>query len=384
MRLGAKRTILGAVGTLGVSLLGVTLAGGQTAPVQRQPMAEEVFKNVHVLKGIPVDEFMGTMGIFSAALGMSCEDCHAADDRNWDNYAKDTSVRKLMARRMVLMTNAINRDQFPGQQMVTCYTCHRGSAKPKMTPTLAALYGEPLPEEPDDVILPSKTAPPADPILDKYLQAIGGAQRAAALTSYVAKGTALGYGPEGERPIEVYAKAPAQRTAIIHTSNGDSTTTFDGSAGWVAAPLRPVPVVSLTKHELEGAKLEATLAFPSTIKQALTGWRVGAPTTIDGRKVQVVQGNSPGGALATLYFDDESGLLVRLVRYSNSAVGRLPTQVDYADYRDVAGVKIPYQWTLTWLGGREQVTLSEVQPNVAVDAARFARPAPPVSPVAQR
>src|SRR2546425_8329081 len=75
---------------------------------QKPQMAEDVFKNVQVLKGIPVDEFMGTMGVFSAALGMSCEDCHASNDTKWENYALDTSPKKLMARRMIQMVGAIN------------------------------------------------------------------------------------------------------------------------------------------------------------------------------------------------------------------------------------------------------------------------------------
>src|SRR6266545_6369518 len=88
---------------------GVWAAGqaGQPAPSQRAPLAEEVFKNVQVLRGIPVNEFMGTMGIFSAALGMSCEDCHRSGDSSWANYAAD-SPRKQMARAMVTMMAAIN------------------------------------------------------------------------------------------------------------------------------------------------------------------------------------------------------------------------------------------------------------------------------------
>src|SRR6185295_4849680 len=89
---------------------------------ERPPMAETVFKNVQVLKGIPVDEFMSTMGVFSAALGMSCEDCHASNDSKWENYALDTSPRKRTARRMVQMVTTINKDNFGGRQMVTCWS----------------------------------------------------------------------------------------------------------------------------------------------------------------------------------------------------------------------------------------------------------------------
>ncbi len=362
-----------------VCVLGARLASGQTAPEPKPPMAEEVFKNVQVLKGIPVNEFMSTMGVFSAALGMSCEDCHAANDSKWENYALDTSERKRTARRMIGMMSAINKGYFGGRQVVTCYSCHRGSDHPKVTASLVNLYGGGPPEEPDDLVAQAPGAPSADQIFDKYLQALGGAQRLAALTSFAAKGTSTGYGPEGKRPVEIYAKAPRQRTTIIHTDNGDNTTACDGRAGWIAAPLRPVPVVPLTGTDLEGAKLDAEMSFPERIKQALGQWRVGRPATIDDREVQVVQGASAGGALATFYFDGESGLLVRLVRYASSPVGRVPTQIDYSDYREVSGVKMPFKWTVTWLDGRENFELSEVQANVPIDAAKFVKPAPPAA-----
>jgi hypothetical protein len=377
MKVGSNRTILLVIGTTIVWVLGVVLTGGQAA--QEKPlMAEDVFKNVQVLRGIPVDQFMETMGIFSASLGMSCEDCHAADDTNWENYAKDISPRKQRAREMVLMVNAINKDNFQGRRVVGCYSCHGGGDRPKLTPSLATLYGVPPPEEVDGIFPQAPGAPPADQILDKYLQALGGTQRLAKLTSFVAKGTSAGYGPENEkRPVEIYARATGQRTTIIHTGSGDATSTFDGRAAWVAAPHRPVPVLALTGHELDAAKLNAGLSFPAQIKQALNGWHVGFPATINDRRAVPVQGTSAAGAIATMYFDEETGLLVRLVHFADSPVGRSPTQIDYADYRDVAGVKMPFRWTVTWLDGRETFELSGVQPNVAIDAARFAKPAPP-------
>jgi photosynthetic reaction center cytochrome c subunit len=356
-------------------LTSVVLTSGQTAPAG-PPMAEQVFKNVQVLKGIPVNEFMGTMGVFSAALGMSCEDCHAAGDADWSVYAKD-SPRKQMARVMVTMMATINKTHFRGRQVVTCYTCHRGSARPRNTADLAELYGTPPGVDPNGVFEQAPNAPSADQVLDKYIQAIGGAQRAAALKSYVARGTSSGYGPENEpRPVEIYAR-PGQRTTIIHTSAGDSTTTFDGKGGWIAAPFRPVAVLALSDQDLDGLKLDADLAFPGGIKQTLTKWRVGLPTVIDDREMQVVQGTTARGATGTLYFDMETGLLRRHVRYVDSPVGRLPTQTDYEEYREVAGVKMPVRWTVTWLDGRDAFEIKDVQPNVTIDAVRFARPSAP-------
>jgi photosynthetic reaction center cytochrome c subunit len=376
MKLGSRTILFAALTTL-VWLIGVALAAGQAVPPAKAPMAEDVFKNILVLKGIPADEFMGTMSAFSAALGESCETCHDGSG-GWPSYALDTVPRKRTARRMVTMMAAINQANFGGRQVVTCFTCHRGSNRPRATPSLAEVYGEAPPEGPDEGLRPAPDAPSPDQVLDKYVQAIGGASRLASLTSFVAKGTSGGYGPEGDkRPVEIFAKAPGQQTTIIHTLDGDSTTTFDGRAGWIAAPHRPVPVLGLTGGQLDGAKLDAQLSFPGQIKQAFGGWRAGAVTTINDRPSQVLQGTSPGGTLANLYFDRESGLLVRLVRFAPSKVGRLPTQIDYADYRDVAGVKLPFRWTVTWLSGVDSYELTEVRPNVPIDAAKFGKPAPP-------
>ena len=68
---------------------------------------------------------------------------------------------------------------------------------------------------------------------------------------------------------------------------------------------------------------------------------MGVPAEIEEREVQVLQGTSAGEAFATFYFDSESGLLVRQLRYADSPVGRMPTQIDYSDYREIAGVKMP-------------------------------------------
>jgi photosynthetic reaction center cytochrome c subunit len=378
MIVGSRRLILGAMGTMSGWLVAVALAGGQTGSEQKPPMAEEVFKNIQVLKGIPADEFMDTMSVFSAALGISCEDCHAGGS-GWESFALDTVPKKRTARRMVTMMANINRTNFGGQQAVTCFTCHRGTDRPRVTATLAEVYGPPPPEAPDETLRPAPGVPSIDQVFDKYVQALGGAQRLASLTSFVAKGTSGGYGPESEqRPVEIFAKAPGQRTTIIHTLDGDSTTVYDGHAGWFTAPHRPVPVLALTGSELDGAKLDAELSFPTRIKQAFSDWRVGSPTTIDDRQVQVVQGTRAGGTRANFYFDQQSGLLVRLLRFAGSTVGRLPTQIDYADYRDVAGVKMPFRWKVTWLSGVDSFELSDVRANVPIDAAKFGKPAPPI------
>jgi hypothetical protein len=128
--------------------------------------------------------------------------------------------------------------------------------------------------------------------------------------------------------------------------------------------------------ELDGASLDADLCFPGDIKQALNQWRVGFPvTTIEDRAVNVIQGTGAGGSRVKLYFDVESELLTRQVRYEDTPVGMVPTQVDYTDYREVAGIKMPFHVVVTWTDGQSIIELNEVEPNVAVDAAKFAEPA---------
>jgi len=349
---------------------------------QKPLMAEDAFKNVQVLRGIPAKEFMETMGFFAASLGLNCTDCHGEESAgDWSKYAADTRLKE-MARRMIVMVNAINKGDFGGSRSVTCYTCHRGAEIPKVIPSLAAQNGPPPPDDPDEaeVLATPQTSPSADEILDKYVQAVGGSSK---LASFSAKGTYGGYDTDfQEVPVDVFAKAPDQRAVIVHLDNGDSSTIYDGRNAWMAAPetLTPVPVLPLVGADLEGAKLDAELSFPGSIKQKLTNWRVGFPSiTIDDHMVQIVEGIAPGGMRVKLYFDKDSGLLVRQVRYTNTAVGVTPTHIEYSDYRPVAGLKIPFRWTVTWVDGQSTIKLTEVQPNVAVPAAKFAKPAPPTA-----
>ena len=377
-------------GLLTVCLVGATLAArGQTgaaAPAEPKPLlSEQAFKNVRVLRGIPVKEFMETMGFFAASLSLNCSDCHSqASASNWANYADDTPLKQATLR-MILMVNALNRANFNGAPAVTCYTCQRGSQRPKVIPSLAQQYAAPADEDPDEIVPNQfvRVTMTAEQILDRYIQAIGGAAAAARLTSFTAKGTYEGFDSDFEPvPVDIYAKAPNMRATVIHMRGGDSSTIYDGREAWAAGPqdLTPVTLISLVGAALEGARLDAQLAFPGQTKQILTDWRTGfPPLRIDNRPVDVIEGKTPEGSGVKLYFDRETGFLVRSVRYSKTAVGTVPISVVYSDYRDVPGlgVKLPYTFVMTWTNGRGTYKLTSLEPNVAIDAARFARPTPP-------
>jgi hypothetical protein len=371
------------MGTLILCLLVSPWARSQSAPAgagQKPQMSEDAFKNVQVLRGIPVNEFMGTMGFFAASLNMNCIDCHAKESAgNWDHYADDTPLKQT-ARRMVLMENLINRADFGMERKVTCYTCHRGSQIPAVIPSLAEQYGPPPDQDPDLVeVLPgtADTSADAGKILDKFIQAIGGMQQLGKVTSFTAKGTYNGFDTEFQNvPSEVYAKAPNQLSITNHLSAGTATTTYDGREAWIASVNEPVPMILLTGGDLDGARLDAELAFPSTLKQNLSKWHAGFPPVMIGdHTALVVEGTAAGGTRVKLFFDKDSGLLLRQTRLIDTVVGHIPLHVDYSDYRDVSGVKVPFHWQATWVDGQSTTVLTDVKANAPVAADKFAKPA---------
>jgi hypothetical protein len=281
---------------------------------------------------------------------------------------------------MIEMTNAINKANFGGARVVTCNTCHNGQNRPTGVPSLLTQYSVPE-DDPNAVeIVPGSKGPSATEILSSYVAALGGAQRVAALTSLVAKGTYSGFETYNQ-PVayELYAKAPNQRTVIVHTQNGDSTTTVNGQVGWVAAVDKPLPLMPLTPGEIDGVTLDNSLLLASNISATLSQLRAGFPvTTVGDTDANVIQGTGAGRTLTKLFFDARTGLLLRSVRFINTAIGTVPAQTDYAEWKDVAGVKVPTKITATWTSGQGMIELKDVQANVPIDAARFAQPAPTV------
>jgi len=339
-------------------------------------MSEKVFKNVQVLKGITVDEFMGTMGVFTTSLSLCCGNCHTGAGTSNPKW-EDDPPRKKTARAMVTMVQNINRQNFGGRQVVTCWTCHRGQLSPSVTPPLDFAYGEAVVNPPDVLARDQNAAKTVDQIWTRFIEAEGGAARVNALKSYTGKGKSLLFGEVGEgNPAEVFAKDDGHYTAIVHQQEGDVVRAFDGMNAWWQLPLTVTPQYPLTATLLEGQRFDAVMAFPWKARTFFNNWRVSFGQTIDGTDVDVIQGSLPSGMIGTLYFDKKTGLLKRYIRYANTMVGRIPTQVDYSDYRDVAGVKMPFRMVLTWTDGRNIIALNEIVPNARVDAARFARPAP--------
>jgi photosynthetic reaction center cytochrome c subunit len=350
---------------------------GPSAPQAGDKKAEEQFKNIQVLKGVPADQISPTMQFITASLGVECEFCHVQNA-----FEKDDKKNKQTARKMMEMMFAINKDNFDGHREVTCYSCHRGSAKPQAIPVVMTEESRDMappmraegPSEEKDAKKP--TGPTADQLLDKYVHAVGGAAAIDKVTSRVMKGT-IQFGGK-ELPIDIYSKDPDKRISFTHMSEGDNVTAFNGHEGWLGMPGHPLR--EMYGSDLDGASIDADLHLATHLKPMFTELQVEGKEKVGDQEAYVVVGQREGKPPIRLYFDEQSGLLVRLVRFGETALGQLPTQIDYADYRDASGVKMPYRWTLARPSGRFTIQVSQVKENAPVDDAKFVKPAAPPEP----
>ncbi len=349
-----------------------SLTAAQTAPGTPShegttATAGQTFKNIQVLKDIPSNQLIPAMQFITASLGVECGFCHVEN-----HFDQDDKKPKLMARKMMLMMTAINQNNFDGHRQVTCNTCHRGSRRPAAIPAISEGSSTlRMPGTDEEQLAPN--LPGAGGLINQYVAAEGGEGAIAKVASRTEKGTASFAGREFA--VEVFDKSPNQRASFMHLPNGDSITTFDGERGWTGTPGRPSHEMPVS--EIEGAKIDADLQFPLHVAQMFPGLQAARTENIDGHEAYQLVSESDGQPRIRLYFDEQSGLLVRMVRYADSPLGLNPVRVDYGDYRPVDGVQVPYRWTIARPSGQFTIQATEVKQNVAIDDAKFAKPAGP-------
>ena len=126
--------------------------------------------------------------------------------------------------------------------------------------------------------------------------------------------------------------------------------------------------------EIEGAKIDADLQFPLHVAQMFPGLKPAPPESVDGHETYQLVSERDGQPQIRLYFDEQSGLLLRMTRYADSPLGLNPVRVDYGDYRAVDGVQVPYRWTVARPSGQFTIQAIEVKQNVSIDDAKFEKP----------
>jgi photosynthetic reaction center cytochrome c subunit len=324
--------------------------------------AEQVYKNITHLKGTPADQLVPAMQFIASSLGVECAFCHVDGKPEADDKAP-----KKTARDMIAMVTEINKTSFRGQRQVTCFSCHHGMGHPANTPPVLESDAS---ARPGPVALaPAASAATVDSIIEKYVAAVGGADAIRKATTRVMKGKILSGG--NESAIELITKAPNKRISVSHMGNAESYTAFDGTVGWMGTSGRPAR--EMAPAESSAAGLDAEFALALRLKEIFPQLRRGRAENIGGVACEVLNGSGPGRPAVRLYFDQQSGLLTRMVRYAETPVGRNPTQIDYADYREAGGVKIPFRWTLSRPNGRFTIQIAEVQANGPVDDSSFAK-----------
>lgn len=336
---------------------------GQSATTEtpaKPKTAAEQFKNIQILKDIPADQLLPTMQFISSSLGVQCGFCHVEDKSKDDKKAKQT------ARQMMTMMFSINKNNFKGERAVTCNTCHNGAAKPMGIPAILESGAAPAAES--TAAAPTLTA---DEIFAKYMQALGGIDALKKVSTRVEKGNIDFNGKK--LPIEIYQQAPDKRVSVTQMPNGESVTAYNGSQGWLASPNG---VREMSAADLMGAKLDAEALMPLELKASFTQLRVRPADKIAGHAVNLVVGSNPEQPPVRLYFDQQTGLLLRMTRYTDTALGLNPTEVDFDDYRESGGVKTAYRWSIARPQGRFAIQIDSAQANAPIDEKRFIKPEP--------
>jgi len=375
------RRLVPAVGVMAMAAM--FCAAQQQPPRTEGKTAEQVYKNIKVLRGTPADSFNQTMHLISGQLGVDCEYCHLEKDR-----VSDEVEAKRTTRQMMRMMNDINKRSFNGKQVVTCYTCHRGSPAPPNVPLL------PVANYPPDEKPPAPQLPGVDQIIAKYIEALGGEQAIQKVTSRVVTATQdIPTGPGGVIPtparMERYQKAPNLLLNVYRTDKYSISNGFDGTASWAQDARGRVnqPV----KLEQIRARRNADFQEPLHLKQEYSEMKVDSIEKVNGRDTYVVIGYPQEKIPERLYFDTQTGLLLRKITVVPTAAGDSPYRVDYDDYRDTgSGVKYPFLIHMEPGGSRTELVahstihVQQVRDNVAIDDAKFIKPESKEEPPAKR
>jgi hypothetical protein len=350
---------------------------GASAQSEQPKTAEQAYKNIQVLKGIPADQLLGTMSFIAGSLGVACNHCHT------NPFDKDEKPTKLRAREMMLMMQKINQDNFKGATVVNCATCHQGKTQPRTTAPLAHVDFKKLLEP---AAAPGPL-PTADEILAKYAQALGGKEKVDKLTTLVMKGSRTDVNdpnPPQTQKGEIYRKAPNKLMMVQVTPQGSFAQAYNGTIVWRGNEQRSQEVRGA--QDVNGAKRDAVFTRNIALKEQFSTMEVKGREQIGDKEAYVVEGifadTVPEKALfgikrERLYFDSKSGLLIRRALEYDTPLGKLPEQTDFEDYRAVEGVMIPFTIIYSRPPFTNITKFSEITANTPLEDAKFDMPKKP-------
>jgi len=374
MRVRARRSTF----SLTAAVLGCLLAAGvgykPVAAQSSDQKVEDVFKNIKAFRGQRADMLNPTMVLFEAALGVGCGYCHDADANKRE---LDSKPQKLIARQMIEMVNTINKTTFKGSPQVSCFTCHQGRNIPIGVPNVT---NSPLPPALGEDYVAS--LPPASPVpavspaqvIDKYVSSLGAIQQVGSLD---AVGTVTQRRPGRDFPsqeIEIFSKAPGMGLSVTRAGQNNNLLAYGTTDGWARAG--NTAARDLRKAEADSTMLEDPYNLPAHLKSMLLEPKMDRPEVIAGHEMYVITAKTRNLPKVQAFFDKDSGMLARLVYYNDTLFGLYPTQIEYRDYRDVGGRKVPYQWVISQTRNREYTYGMQTVKAAPVEDAKFAKPSP--------
>lgn len=368
----------------------------QGPPAADKPV-EQTRKNIQVLKGLPESQLFPEMNFISASLGVRCDFCHVTQGKdpktgqtNWV-WESDDKEEKKTAREMMRMVLTINKGEFGlSRGQVTCFTCHRNQTHPQNLPALplAASGHEPAPGAAPhaaagatgDPHAPRPEQPTVQQVFDKYVAAVGGAGAAAKFQTTVVRGTREA--SQGRVwPFEATSKgADRFLMAVEVPQQGTVRQAVSGAGGWIS---NPRGTRALSPSEFAGLK-EAAGFFDVVKFRPTPTMRVAGRRKVGERDALVVVDRPSEGVQRRYFFDAETGLLLRVVTLTDALLNQIPDQIDFEDYRDVDGVKLPFLVRVSNIDTYYSYTrkVTEVRHNVPVEDKLFDMPPAPPAPAA--
>jgi photosynthetic reaction center cytochrome c subunit len=353
-------------------------------------------KNIKVLGDLPESQLFPVMLYFAASMGRNCDICHVNNNGQWD-FTADTKPEKNTAREMIKMVLDTNKNFFKGNTEVGCYTCHRGRTSPQGVPTLPlpipspptnqgaprpggiAPGGAATPGQPQASPSPRPSPPSGDEIINKYITAIGGQAAIDKIKTRTMKGSMVAANGQ-TLTYEIDQVAPDKAYDIFTSRAGTMERGINGDLGWVK---NPQGVQEITGQQLTGLRASLQIFRNLKLKEQYPRMRFGGRDKVGDRDAIILNVATAENRPERLYFDVETGLLLRRITVLQTIVGIIPEQTDFQDYREVDGLKLPFIILLASVNNSNPIStfkFDEIKLNLAIDDSKFKMPAAKAGP----
>ena len=343
----------------------------------RSAQAERTLKNIQVLKGLPESQMFLVMNFVATSLGVNCNFCHVQQGKDSNTgvtkwiWESDDKPEKRTARGMMQMVLSIkgnDKVDFRGNE-VTCYTCHRGQRKPVGIPAMPlARSGH---EGPDDASRTEPTTlPSVEQIFLKYVEAVGGSA-ATGTRTLVLKGKREA-SQNRNWPNEITVAAPDKFLLVATMPQGTVRQIVNGDKGWI---VNGTSVRSLTAaNAIEAGRSYDELFNVIKVKPS-QNMKLAGMGRVGERDAYIVE-NATDTKIERFYFDFQSGILLRKMTLRKTMLMPFPEQVDFEDYREVEGVKVPFTIRYSAIDTYDSWTrtFTEIKRNAVLSDSLFAAP----------